>query len=296
MTRELSTTLVATLDICAASSLVRHDDILHVVADDSAVLHRYSLQGTPLAPLPLFAADPPLPADPAARKKQKPDLEALALLPGGRLLALGSGSRKKRQRGCLLDLQRGTPALIDLRPLYETLGREIPELNIEGALVDGDTLLLAQRGNSHTALQALVVLDCAAALHGLAQGRLTASSLLRIHPVTLGELDGIPLGLTDLARHPDGTLWFTAAAEDTDNPVDDGACAGSVMGCFDADFRVVWSTRLPGVLKIEGLQFEGQSEAGEHWWLVADADSAETRAPLLSVVLPRSGELPRAVE
>ncbi|MCD6060095.1 MAG: hypothetical protein K0S16_406 [Moraxellaceae bacterium] len=290
MTQELSTTLVATLDICAASGLVLHDDVLHVVADDSALLHRYSLQGKPLPPLPLFAGDPPPPADYAARKKRKPDLEALALLPGGSLLALGSGSKEKRQRGCRLDLQDGTATVIDLRPLYEALGREIPALNIEGAVLHGDTLVLAQRGNSRTALQALVVLDATTALHDLAQGRLTARGLRRIQPVAPGQLAGIPLGLTDLALHPDGRLWFTAAAEDTDNPVDDGACAGSVIGCFSADGQVAWSAPLPPGLKVEGLQFQRRTAAGDHWWLVADADSAETRAPLLSVVLPGSGE------
>jgi hypothetical protein len=288
MTPELTTTLVATLDICAASGLVLHDDVLHVVADDSALLHRYSLQGAPLAAFPLFAGDPPLPEAYAAHKKRKPDLEALALLPDGALLALGSGSTDRRQRGCLLDLQDGTATIIDLRPLYETLGREIPALNIEGAVLRGDTLWLAQRGNSRTALQALIALDAATALRDLAQGILSALGLRRIQPVAPGQLGGIPLAITDLALHPDGRLWFTAAAEDTDNPVDDGVCAGSVIGCFSADFQVAWSAPLPPGLKVEGLHFQRRTADGDHWWLVADADSAETRAPLLSLALPRS--------
>ena len=47
-----------------------------------------------------------LPADFAERKRRKPDLEALVLLPGqGTLLALGSGSRAQRERGFLVQLQ-----------------------------------------------------------------------------------------------------------------------------------------------------------------------------------------------
>ena len=78
------------------------------------------------------------------RKKQKPDLEALTLLPAygdhphGALLALGSGSRRNRFSGALLSLDadgavRGSPQVVDLSPILAPLDGALPELNIEGA-------------------------------------------------------------------------------------------------------------------------------------------------------------------
>ena len=67
----------------------------------------------------------------------KPDLEALALLPGA-ILALESGSKPSRRGGVLWQLDgrgalAGEPRRLDLGPLYDALDRDIPDLNIEGA-------------------------------------------------------------------------------------------------------------------------------------------------------------------
>ena len=97
------------------------------------------------------------------RKKEKPDLEALTLLPPfngrpfGALLGLGSGSNPHRQRGFVCGLAAdgsldGTPIELDLAPLYDRLRERAPELNIEGASALGGRLWLFHRGNTDQGL------------------------------------------------------------------------------------------------------------------------------------------------
>ncbi|MDX5374066.1 MAG: hypothetical protein LPK18_16715, partial [Pseudomonadaceae bacterium] len=121
--------------VSAASALVRVAERLYVAADDELQLGVFELGDERSGRLlPLF--DGELPADVAARKAAKPDLETLALLPAmpgyaaGTLLALGSGSTERRQRGVLLGLEEGArPQPIDLSPLYSPLRRDFADLN-----------------------------------------------------------------------------------------------------------------------------------------------------------------------
>ena len=273
---------LATLRLSAASGLVVDGDGFWVIADDLPVLHRYALDGRLRNRVSLDGSDSDVPQPKAA----KPDLEALLRLPDGALLALGSGSRPNRRRGFLL--RDGQVQPIDLAPLYTALEAGLPALNIEGAVVRGATLLLAHRGAGNQP-SALVTLDLAAALADLMQGRLGAAALRAVQALELGRLGDAPLTVTDLALHPDGRLWFSAAAEATDNPYDDGAIRGSVIGWLDAGGAVVWQAEIAPVCKIEGLQWLATDAdgSGSRWLGVTDADDPERPAPLLELRIPR---------
>jgi hypothetical protein len=95
--------------LSAASGLVQAGRYLYVVADDEHHLGMLQADGEqPVQLLRLLPSD--LPQGKEQRKRGKPDLEALALLPphaawpNGALLALGSGSRPQRCRAILLTL------------------------------------------------------------------------------------------------------------------------------------------------------------------------------------------------
>ena len=95
--------------LSAASGLACAGSTIYVVADDELHLGVFNaVDNTPGRLLRLF--DGELPAEKVARKKLKPDLEAITELPPfgnyphGALLALGSGSKKNRRRGALLRL------------------------------------------------------------------------------------------------------------------------------------------------------------------------------------------------
>lgn len=271
----LALSLLGQLRLSAASALVCHRQRLWLVADDALNLQQYDLGGALQAEWPLLPGV--LPEQAKARKKLKPDFEALALLPDGALLAMGSGSRANRRRGCLfLD---GVVRLIDLAPLYLHLETLLQELNLEGALVWGEHLLLAQRGNGVGGENALILLDLPRVLRDLEAGQLSAAALLRLVPLQLGALDGVPLSLTDLALGSDGRLYFSAAAEATDSSYLDGACSGSVLGRLNADLSLVGLVRLEPAAKIEGLAFAPDGSL----LLVADADDPAVPAPLFSL-------------
>lgn len=270
---------LATLRLSAASALVRQGQSLWVLADDALVLQRYSLSGDWQAELTLLPGELPgeLPEDAKQRKRLKPDFEALLSLPGDCLLALGSGSTKRRCRGCLVEA--GSVRVIDLGPLYHALAEHFQDLNIEGGVVYGGQLLLAQRGNGRGRENALVVLDLPQVLRDLQDGQLSAAALQRIVPLQLPELDGVPLSLTDLSVAPSGALFFTATAEATDSSYLDGACVGSVLGRLDAQLSIVELSRLTPVVKIEGLAFQADGRP----LLVADADDPTIASPLFTL-------------
>ena len=276
---------VATLDVSAASGLVALADRLCLVADDEVFLSVYRLDGVPLGRIPLF--DDALPEDHAGRKRRKPDLEAVALMPDGQVLALGSGSTEARRRGALVDPMRDSPArVIDLGPLYERLAADVPELNIEGAAVGAEAVWLLQRGNGASRFNALIELDLARVVRTLdASASIGADALGSVTPVTLGDLDGVPLSFTDAVARPGGGLIFSAAAEDTSDTYQDGACAGSIIGVL-VDGRVTQRVRVNPTLKLEGIALAGDDRSGLMLWLVADPDDREIRASLYRATLP----------
>ena len=262
---------------------------MYVAVDDEAALGVFPAKGDAPGRL-LDLPGPRLPADPVERKRRKPDHEALCVLPAhagapdGALLLLASGSAGRRTQGVLWALDgrgalRGEPRELELAPLYGELGRHFAQLNVEGATVCGDELLLAQRGNSAEGINAIVVLDLAAALGCLAgSGTLAADVLRSIERHDLPEVDGVAASFTDLATLPDGRVAFTACAEATDDPVRDGAFVGAVVGVLGEEAAL-----LDPAHKVEGLW----PLAGGELLLVADPDDRAVPAPvLLSALKP----------
>lgn len=283
--------------LSAASGLVRVGPWLYVVADDELGLGCFDLRRNDPGLLRRLSPPdvPPLPAEPAGRKAHKPDTEALVRLPAlpgaphGALLALGSGSRTNRQQGaCWALAQDGTltglPRAIDLAPLYAPLHLRFGELNIEGAFVQGDALVLLQRGHRDAPLSASVRFG-SAALWAWLGGEGDAPSPQRIDEYALGALDGVPLGFTDGVALPDGGWLFTAAAEDTGDAYLDGACAGSVVGRVDAAGLLVGRLRLQPRCKVEGLALAADGDE-RSLLMVTDADDRGQPAGLMAARLP----------
>ena len=293
--------------LSAASGLVRVGSRLFVVADDELHLGRLDAihpnEPAPRNPQPveltrLFEGD--LPKDKAKRKKLKPDLETLAVLPSlpgcpyGALLALGSGSKPARETGVLIALDSNGNlteriAHLDLTSLYEPLRKRFADLNIEGAFISSGELRLLQRGNKGDARNACICYDWNQISPWLVGKTDAPRSPKAINDIALGEIDGVPLGLTDGDSLADGAWAFSAVAENTDNSFLDGACAGSAVGVVGADgkLRALW--RLVGAPKVEGIAMAPPADAtgdGIVINLVTDADDPAIASQLLRVQLP----------
>jgi hypothetical protein len=248
--------------VSAASGLARARGRLYVAADDELALSVFvaasAAPGTRLA-----LAEEELPAEREARKAAKADLEAVATLPDAGLVVMGSGSGDRRHRGFVTSLDGGQVREIDLHRLHDAIAREIDgPLNLEGAEWHAGRLLLAHRG-------------VAGAASAIARVNWPDLALEDVSPVEPGALDGVSLGITDLARLPDGRLLASYAAEDAPDAYADGPITGSAIGLLGEEPR-----RLDGPWKVEGLWSDGREVL-----MVTDADDPGEPAVLLRAML-----------
>lgn len=239
--------------VTAASGLVRHDDRLWVVSDDTYLLSWFpedlSAPGESIA----------LSDEVVTGKADKPDLEALTVMPDGSLLTIGSGSTDRRERGFRYDIGSGRVEVLDLARLYRELRATLPDLNIEGLAAMDDRLWLAQRGNGASAIDAIVEVD------------LDLREIHEVHVLDLGE----GLNFSDLSPLGDGRLVFAAAREETGGSTyHDGETTAAAFGILDVHTREVLETHLlPHPHKIEGIV--------PGYLMVVDPDDDAEPAPLL---------------
>jgi len=268
------------LPVSAASGLVIIGDTFYAVADDALHLCVYKLDDETFEKN-IRLREGELPADEKARKKVKPDFEALLLLPPapqhphGVLLALGSGSKKNRQQAVLIPLDKdgnATDAIstLDLTPLYKKL--DLEDCNIEGAVLCGDTVVLMQRGNNCHEKSALI--------HCLLEDFLQGETAASIIDIGMPCIQNVPLGFTDGLLLPNGNILFSAVAEDSDDSYSDGACLGAAIGEITPQGDIIRCVCLPETHKIEGVAL---SSDGKRLYAVTDADDPDVPAVLLEI-------------
>jgi hypothetical protein len=282
--------------LSAASGLVIVGDNAYVIADDELHLGVFDLAGRHDGGwVRIFPGD--LPNEAAARKALKPDLEALVRLPpfaghpGGALLALASGSKPNRRTGVLLGLDAsgglsGAPRPVDLSAPYAALQVRFPALNIEGAVVRGQELVLLQRasgGHPENALIGFALAELLNALGTVDELRLPELPA-RFITVDLGQVDGVPLGFTDASALPDGRIVFSAVAENIDDTYHDGPCIGAAIGILDLEGRVQRLELVGPVRKVEGIDAKVDA-AIIRLLLVTDGDDRSVPATLFSASL-----------
>lgn len=278
--------------LSAASGLVRIASKLYVIADDEHHIGMFSV--TDDAPGQLIRVLPgTLPQSKPERKAVKPDFEALAYLPAseqfpfGALLAVGSGSTVARRKAVILPIDAvgsvcEPPRVLDLSLLYERLGAHIKEINIEGAAIQGDRLILLQRGNLNNPKSACVSLNLTD-FYAIAYGTMSRNDLpsLQLIEYELGEINNVPLCFSDGVALPNGDIVFSAIAEDTGDSYNDGACVGAAVGILKADGSLYSVLPLDHPYKIEGIEASVQGSV-VHLILVTDADDPAQPGLLLA--------------
>ena len=277
--------------LSAASGLARVGRQLYLVADDEHHLGLLDLAGeAPLQLLRIVEGD--LPADAARRKRAKRDFEAITVLPPhaqaphGALLVLGSASRPQRQHVLHLPLDaqgRGAGAVVarEADALVRPLRERFPDLNLEGAFVQGDALCLLQRGHLRDPRSACIALDLQAFLAWMAGDNAAVPQPRAVDVFDLPPVAGVPLCFTDGAALPDGGWVFSAVAEATQDSYADGACVASAVGRVDAHGRLQALELLDGAPKVEGVAVDGA-----RLLLVTDADDPAQPSQLLACAMP----------
>ena len=241
--------------------------------------------------------------DTRGNKAHKLDLEACVVLTDGEretFVAFGSGSGGRREQLVVLDdALSAAPGirLLDAGVLYRALRAEPDfagsDMNIEGAMVHGETLRLFGRGNGaardgEVARNATCELDAPAFLAWLRAPDGAPPRPRRIVQYELGRLDGIALGFTDAASR-DASALYTATAEDSPDATRDGVVTGSVIGLLPLGGGAPRHARLtaeggaPFAEKVEGVALHHSDEARAY--LVIDSDDPARPSELCEVEL-----------
>ena len=281
--------------IAAASGLMHTGSSLCVIADDALDLAVFPGEGEEPGRLERLLRGE-LSSDQSERKASKPDFEALTMLPAfeghphGALMAFESGSKGDRHYAVVCPLAAdgalaGERREIDLAPLYDELKGELAELNVEGAPVAGERMLLMQRGNGPAGENGVIELSLERVLAAIAAGApLDGSALVRIRRHNLGAVDGVPLCFSDAAPLPDGRLVYSAVAEGKGSG-GDGAFGAAVVGVIEPHGTVSVEQRLDPPAKVEGVEARVGGNGAIELLLVADGDDPEQPAPLLAATL-----------
>jgi hypothetical protein len=284
------------LHLSAASGLVCVGSTIYVVADDELHLGVF-FKNSPDPGRLVRLFEGVLPDKKAARKRMKPDLEALTLVPAfenfphGALLALGSGSRPNRGRVALVALDRdgtvlGPPRELDMSPILRPLHEAFDELNIEGAVIIGDELRLFQRGNKGQANDAIISYSVWQVLAALQSAKTDPIRPSAINRISLGYIAGVPFCFTDATALANGDMVFCAVAEDTENAYRDGPCIGAAIGIVSHDGQLLGMEQLDRPHKVEGISAHENGDRLDIL-LVTDPDDAEISAVLLSASIVR---------
>jgi hypothetical protein len=227
-------------------------------------------------------------------KRDKLDLESCVALMGAmgpELYGFGSGSLRPRRVIAVLEPGAARARLFKASPLFRNIRRALgigkTQLNIEGALLEAGVVRFFQRGN-RGAGNATVDVSAEELKSWVAQKcRGEAPKVLAVARYDLGAERGVPYGFTDGAAFHDGRIVFVAAAEDTDNPIDDGGVLGTRIGVIDGSdvrfARLCDERGLPVAIKAEGIAIDRTSEAKV--WLVVDPDDVDRPAELCEVEL-----------
>jgi Family of unknown function (DUF6929) len=264
----------------AGSALMRWGDRLLAVQDDAYELAWITLREGEEPRIDIVACTErlgPLP------KSEKPDFEA-AVVHASAIYVIGSGSARTRRRLVRLvpnpfELAlRDAGALIDCVAvaLGRALGRSAALPNVEGALGRAGALTLFHRGARDTPNVAVTL--NAGALDGETP-IVTETAIL-----DLGEVNGVPLALTDVAPI-DGGYLYLACAEDTPDAISDGPIVGAAVGIIRAgegSFALLVEGDLaPTLRKCEGIALDADARGA---FILTDPDDPARPAELCRVV------------
>lgn len=262
----------------AGSALLRVGARLLAVQDDAYCACWIDLPDLRVTRFVLAADGAPLP------KAGKPDFEAAVRTVDGRIHLLGSGSTRQRTVIARIDLASESVALSDVPQIYDCVQRALALANgpnIEGATVDGDVLRLFHRG-----------IVTASATIDLPLGVLDGEppEVLAWRWIRLGQLEGVPLSVTDAAMVGRHRTLFLAVAEDTIDAIADGPVVGCAIGLLTGSpdrpeaswCRVLDADGRPSRRKLEGVAADDDLHGA---WVITDPDDPGQAAELCRVEL-----------
>ncbi|MCL6460306.1 MAG: hypothetical protein I4O51_00335 [Flavobacterium micromati] len=249
--------------IGSASGLIYKNNSLLIIGDNSGFLYEYQIDSENLKRHPLIE-------NPTENilKKDKPDYEAITNF-GEDLYIFGSGSTN--MRNSMVHLNASSKKVIGINNLSELYAAmqdlakvNAEDFNLEGAIYNGKTWFLFNRGNGIANRNVLFTIE-----GENLQDKLSIRSIDYILP----ELQGIRTSFTD-AILVDSIIYFLATAEDTASTYDDGEVLGSIIGGIDLKtMQISFTEKISDSHKFEGLTLYSQSKEKIEFLLCEDTDT-----------------------
>jgi hypothetical protein len=208
-------------------------------------------------------------------KKDKADFEAITLFEN-KLYLFGSGSTKKRNTRVTFNLLNNEIKEKDLSKIYKRLIESISiadnDLNIEGTIITAKTIYFFQRGNSSNAANGVFCYD-------------RKNKTVEFKLITLPKINGIEATFTD-AILIDDSIYFLAAAENTNSTYDDGEVLGSIIGTIDLKtMKLENSIQISDKQKFEGLTLYKKTATQIELLLCEDNDTEELESTIYKLVI-----------
>jgi hypothetical protein len=246
--------------IGSASGLVYLDEKLYIISDSSSYLYEYTILEAKLNKIALVEN----PEENIA-KKDKPDLEAIALL-GRDLYLFGSGSTESRNRLFKYNLKLRKIITKDITDIYTKIKRKYriadDELNVEGVILNGESIYIFQRGNGKRGKNGIIFVNDSG-----------ENSTFEFIPFDLPKINNVSTTFTDSIL-VDGLIYFLATAEDTTSTYLDGEVIGSIIGTIDLKtMQLIDSVQITDKHKFEGLTLYKKTATEIEFLLCEDNDT-----------------------
>lgn len=262
--------------IGSASGLFLKQNFLYVIGDNSAYLYEYDIDGKVLNKIQILKD---LPVLENIAKAEKPDFEVLCHYQNV-LYVLGSGSTVNRNLMLQFDLQTKQVSQHNLSSLYAKIKMQCKiddeNLNIEGAVFNGNNWYLFNRGNGNAQKNGIIKIK---------GGNLLNAQETQFVPVVLLKDNQQLVSFTDAVLHKN-EIYFIAAAEDTKSTYEDGEILGSYIGCIDAEtLELKFTKKISSTHKFEGITFYGQNDNQIEFLLCEDRDTDVLETVIYKVMI-----------
>lgn len=271
------TLLFKIIGLGSASGLIYQDNTIFAIGDNSSYLYEYHIDSNKLERHALAEN-----SEENISKSIKPDFEAITKYQDS-LYLFGSGSTVNRT--IMVQVDAKSKSVIksqDLSDLYlamQSFGKIAEEdFNLEGAIFNGETWFLFNRGNGKTNKNVVFTID----------GKNLANEFRIVaNEYKLPKIKGIRTSFTD-AILVDDKIYFLATAENTDSTYNDGEVLGSIVGRIDVKkMKIDFTKKITNTQKFEGITLFKKSEKEIEFLLCEDNDTEVLESNIYKLVISK---------
>lgn len=289
--------IITTSAVSSGSGLAARDGFLYIIGDDVEYLAKISIDDQSASKIDLY----PEAQQGRISKPEKHDLEAATWGVIGTdtfLIAFGSGGISPT-RDTLFAINPDRPEMHfkrSLHQLYRSIslkaGLQPSALNIEGATIAGDQLILLNRGKN-----LFIMLSWRQFAAYITDSQETRLPSFRVISISLPVIDNFPVGFSGVCTLNGQQLLFTASLEETTDFIQDGAVKGSYIGVLDIRSDSAVITAMTGLKNADGQPVTDKLESIEiisrhkdkiRAIAVADNDDGNSKLYYVDIMIPSS--------